>query len=88
MLVGSRIAQIIGVGKKEKDLFGKAAAAVEAVANLVKDLGLPSNLKELNVNKEDIPALAKAAGHHDRLVRGNIRKMSEDDFVKLFTSAL
>ena len=84
----ARIAQIIGVGKKEKDLFGKAAAAVEAVANLVKDLGLPSNLKELNVNKEDIPALAKAAGHHDRLVRGNIRKMSEDDFVKLFTSAL
>jgi alcohol dehydrogenase class IV len=82
------IAEIIGVGGKEQDLFGKAAAAVKAVADLVRDLGLPSGLKELNVRKEDIPELAKTAVHHDRLVRGNIRKMSEDDFVKLFNSAL
>ena len=84
----ANIAEIIGVGKKEKDLFGKAFAAVEAVANLVRDLGLPSGLKELNVKQEDIPELAKAAVHHDRLVRGNIRKMSEADFVKLLSSAL
>lgn len=32
--------------------------------------------------------LAKTAVHHDRLVRGNVRKMSEDDFVKLLSSAL
>jgi alcohol dehydrogenase len=84
----AKIAEIIGVGKKEQDLFGKAFAAVEAIANLVRDLGLPSGLKELNVKQEDIPELAKAAVHHDRLVRGNIRKMSEADFVKLLSSAL
>lgn len=84
----AKIAEIIGVGRKEKDLFGKALAAVEAVTVLVRDLGLPSNLKALNVREEDIQELARTAVHHDRLVRGNIRKMSENDFVALFSSAL
>lgn len=84
----AKIAEIIGVGKKETDPFGKAAAAVEAVVNLVKDLGLPSGLKALGVKEEDIPELAKTAIHHDRLVRGNVRKMSEADFVSLLTAAL
>jgi alcohol dehydrogenase len=82
------IADLIGVGKREADLFGKASAAAEAVAALVRDLGLPSGLKALGVKEEDIPALAKTAMHHDRLVRGNVRKMSEDDFVRLLTAAL
>lgn len=84
----AKIAEIIGVGRKEKDLFGKAIAAVEAVTVLVRDLGLPSNLKALNVREEDIQELARTAVHHDRLVRGNIRKMSENDFVALLSSAL
>jgi alcohol dehydrogenase class IV len=84
----AKIAEIIGVGRKEKDLFGKALAAVEAVTVLVRDLGLPSNLKALNVREEDIQELARTAVHHDRLVRGNIRKMSENDFVALLSSAL
>ncbi|MBE0556025.1 MAG: iron-containing alcohol dehydrogenase, partial [Proteobacteria bacterium] len=84
----AKIADIIGVGKKESDLFGKANAAVDAVAALVRDLGLPSNLTALNIKKGDIPALAKSAMHHDRLVRGNIRKMTEKEFAALFQAAL
>ena len=76
------------MGKTETDLFGKAHAAAEAVAALVRDLGLPSGLKALGVKEEDIPELAKTAIHHDRLVRGNVRKMSEVDFVRLLTAAL
>ncbi len=84
----AEIAEVIGVAKKEKDIFAKAYAAVEAVKNLVRDLGLPLGLKELKIKEEDIPELAKTALHHDRLVRGNIRKMSEADFIKLLKSAL
>ena len=82
------IADIIGVGKTETDHFGKAQAAAEAVAALVRDLGLPPGLKALGVKEEDIPELAKTAMHHDRLARGNVRKMSEVEFVRLLTAAL
>lgn len=82
------LADIIGVGKTETDLFGKAYAAAEAVADLVRDLGLPPGVKALGVKEEDIPELAKMAIHHDRLVRGNVRKMLEGDFVRLLMAAL
>lgn len=84
----ARIADIIGVGRQETDPFGKAAAAIDAVARLVRDLGLPANLAALNITPDDIPGLAKTAMHHDRLFRGNIRKMTENEFVNLFRSAL
>ena len=84
----AKIADIIGVGSQETDIFGKAKAAVDAVATLVRDLGLPHNLTALKITQEDIPELAKTAIHHDRLVRGNIRKMTEKDFVDLFHSSL
>ena len=82
------LAAMIGAGEGKTDLFGRAHAAAEAVAALVKDLGLPSGLKALGVTEKDVPELAKAAVHHDRLVRGNARKMSEADFVNLLTAAL
>jgi alcohol dehydrogenase class IV len=82
------IADIIGVGQGEHDIHRKASAAVDAVKSLVNDLGLPANLTALEIKEEDIPELAKTALHHDRLVRGNLRKMSEMDFAELLRSAL
>jgi len=84
----AKIADIISAGEGETDLFRKAEAAVDAVATLVRDLGLPPNLTVLNITQKDVSELAKAAIHHDRLVRGNVRKMTEKDFVTLLRSAL
>jgi len=84
----AKIADILGVSCKESTPYERAFAAVEAVETLVNDLGLPSNLSELNIQEEDIPELAKKAVTHKRLVRGNSRKMDEEEFEKLFKSSL
>jgi alcohol dehydrogenase class IV len=82
------IADVIGVGRQNMDVFEKATAAVEAVEALIRDLGLPRNISDLGIKKEDVPELAERAVVHERLVRGNCRKMDVAEFEKLLYSAL
>ncbi len=52
-----------GDGRQGEALSLTAArqAAVEAVCQLNRDVGIPGHLREVGVRKEDIPALAQAA---------------------------
>ncbi len=55
------IARAMGVKGEALSLSAARLAAVEAVCQLNRDVGIPGHLREVDVRKEDIPALARAA---------------------------
>ncbi len=61
-------------------------AAVEAVKQLSKDVGIPSDLKEI-VKKEDVAFLAQSA-YDDACRPGNPRETSVEDITELYNSLL
>ncbi|XKM14057.1 iron-containing alcohol dehydrogenase [Orbaceae bacterium ac157xtp] len=60
-------------------------AAVDAVKQLNKDVGIPSTLKEIGVKEEDIPALAQAA-FDDVCTGGNPRDTTVKEIEVLYRS--
>ncbi|HZK17980.1 MAG TPA: iron-containing alcohol dehydrogenase [Clostridia bacterium] len=84
----ARIAKIIGVEEKGYSDYHNGMKAAEAIAELVVDVGLPANLSELSIEEKDVQGLAENAMKHDRLVRGNAKKMSVSEFEKLFRNSL
>ncbi len=61
-------------------------AAVDAVRQLSKDVGIPADLKEI-VKREDIPFLAQSA-YDDACRPGNPKETSVEDITKLYESLL
>lgn len=59
-------------------------AAVDAVRQLSKDVGIPADLKDI-VKKEDIPFLAQSA-YDDACRPGNPKETSVEDITKLYES--
>lgn len=62
-------------------------AAVQAVAQLGKDVGIPQTISELGVNEEDLPAIAKDA-FADVCTSGNPRETNTHEIDKLYKSLL
>lgn len=61
-------------------------AAVDAVRQLAKDVGIPADLKEI-VKREDIPFLAQSA-YDDACRPGNPKETSVEDITRLYESLL
>lgn len=81
------IARAMGVKNVDsmtKEEYQKAA--VEAVRQLSKDVGIPENLKDI-VKKEDIPFLAQSA-YDDACRPGNPKETSVEDITKLYESLM
>ena len=76
------------MGGKVENLSPEAArnAAVEAVFALNRDVGIPPHLRDVGVQKEDIPALAQAA-FDDVCTGGNPREASLADIIELYHTA-
>jgi lactaldehyde reductase len=74
-------------GAQEMPIEEVRYAAVEAVRQLGKDVGIPQNLTELGVKDEDIPAIAKDA-LADVCTGGNPRETNVDEIVDLYRSML
>ncbi|WP_018665242.1 lactaldehyde reductase [Heyndrickxia acidiproducens] len=82
------IAKVLGV--KDADtlsLDDAREAAVAAVAQLGKDVGIPQTISELGVKEEDIPAIAKDA-FADVCTGGNPRGTNVDEIISLYKSLL
>lgn len=62
-------------------------AAVQAVAQLGKDVGIPQTIAELGVKEEGIPAIAKDA-FADVCTGGNPRDTSIEEIEMLYKSLL
>ena len=81
------IAQAMGVqGTESMSVEEYRKAAVDAVKQLSKDVGIPDNLKDI-VKKEDVPFLAQSA-YDDACRPGNPKETSVEDITKLYESLL
>ena len=80
----ARAMGVKGVDDMSQEEYRKAA--VDAVKQLSKDVGIPADLKEI-VKKEDIPFLAQSA-YDDACRPGNPKETSVEDITKLYESLL
>ena len=78
------IAKAMGIAGTEKMTIAQARqAAVDAVKQLNKDVGIPETLKDIGVKLEDIPALAQAA-FDDVCTGGNPRETNVHEIEQLY----
>lgn len=81
------IAKAMGVeGVDSMSLDEARKAAIDAVKQLSKDVGIPADLKEI-VKEEDIPFLAQSA-YDDACRPGNPRDTSVEEIAELYKSLL
>lgn len=79
----ARAMGVQGVDAMSQEEYRKAA--IDAVSKLSEDVGIPKTLHELNVKKEDIPALAQYA-YDDACRPGNPKDVTVEDLKKLYES--
>jgi alcohol dehydrogenase class IV len=81
------IAELLGADVRGKTTAYAAAAAADAIASLIVDLGLPARLREVGVERRDFGAIA-ADALQDMIVATNPRPVaSEADVVRLLEAA-
>ena len=77
------IAQALGVERAGSELQ-TAARGIERLGELSKACGVPQRLSELNIPREAIPGMAKAAMQVTRLLKNNPRPVTEPDAVRIY----
>jgi choline dehydrogenase len=80
----ARIAQAMGVNTWGMTVWEAARAAGRAVAQLTKDIGIPT-LAELGIPKDDIPMLAELA-YNDPQTIGNPRDIDQAGYEMIYRS--
>jgi alcohol dehydrogenase len=81
------VASAMGEKVSHLSALDGARAAVETVKKLLSDLGFPTNLKEVGVDKKDLPEFAKIAISYNFNVANNPRKVTEQDVLQIYESA-
>ena len=81
------IAAAFGVNTHPLSPEEAAQAAIDQVAQLCKDIGIPSHLREVDVKAEMIPTLARQA-MVDQCHLTNPRPCTEQDMIDLYQQAL
>ena len=84
----AQIAQFLGEKVDHMSLLDQAYQAAIAVKSIYRDLKIPQSLTELNVPKEAIPGMAKAAMNVTRLMGNNPRTMTVQDVERIYEKAL
>jgi alcohol dehydrogenase class IV len=64
-----------------------AERGVEFLAQLSRDCGVPQTLSEIRIPRDAIPSLAKAAMQVQRLLKNNLRPVTEPDAVAIYEAA-
>ncbi len=84
----AQVAQFLGERVESMTLLDQAYQASKAVKAIYRNLKIPQSLTELNVPKEAIPGMAKAAMNSTRLMVNNPRNMIVEDIEKIYHNAL
>jgi alcohol dehydrogenase class IV len=81
-----RYAQIATAAGIERDGYalGTAQQGIDGFVKLSRDCGAPQRLSELKIPREAIPAMAKSALQVQRLLKNNLRPLTESDAVKIY----
>ncbi|SDA13811.1 lactaldehyde reductase [Ruminococcus sp. YE71] len=80
------IAEAMGVDTSGMDEAAYRKAAVDAVRQLSKDVGIPEKLHEIGVKEEDLPALAESA-FADVCTGGNPRPCTVESILEIYKKA-
>lgn len=83
----AEVAKALGENVEGLSLRKSAERVVESLAQLAKDIGIPTSLKEVGVTPADIPALAIEASKIDRLLNNNPRWLSVQDIQTIYQEA-
>jgi alcohol dehydrogenase len=77
------------LGERTEGLSVRSAAerSVDAVTQLIHDLALPSRLREVGVEEETLPEMARGAAAVTRLLDQNPRAATEADLLTIFRAA-
>jgi alcohol dehydrogenase class IV len=79
----AEVALALGVAR-DGSALGTAERGVQYLATLSKDSGVPQRLSDLGIPRDAIPSLAKAAMQVSRLLKNNLRPLTEADAVKIY----
>lgn len=82
----AEIAAALGVSRNGSDL-STAEHGVEFLSRLSRDCGVPQKLAELNIPRDAIPEMAGAAMKVTRLLKNNLRPLTEADALKIYEAA-
>ncbi len=83
----SHIAEILGIPIKGMTQLEAAAEGVNAVKSLVKDIGIPHRLRDLNVPREALEGMAVATMDVTRLLANNPKVLTLDDIRSIWQNA-
>ncbi|ARV74721.1 L-threonine dehydrogenase [Vibrio campbellii] len=81
------VAKAMGVNVEGMSAEAGAAAAIDAIATLAKDVGIPAGIKELGARLEDIPTLADNA-LKDACGFTNPKQATHEEISKIFEEAM
>jgi alcohol dehydrogenase class IV len=84
----AELAQIIGEDTTGLSQDDSAAAALNAMDSLMKDLKLPRRLSEFGITESDIPMLAKGVMKVTRLLANNPRTLTVEDAEDIYRKVL
>lgn len=83
----AEVAKAMGENVEGLSLREAADRAVQAMAQLSKDVGIPSSLKEVGVTASDISDLAEEASKIDRLLNNNPRWLTVKEIKQIYEEA-
>jgi alcohol dehydrogenase class IV len=82
----AEISAALGVARNGSAL-STAEHGVDFLTQLSRDCGVPQKLSELNISRDAIPSLAKSAMQVQRLLKNNLRPLTEADAAQIYTAA-
>lgn len=83
----ANIAKALGEQVDGFSVIENASKVVNAIRMLSKDIGIPQNLRDIDVQKEDIEELSRIAIKAERLLVHNPRKLDLKDIIKIYHNA-
>jgi len=82
------VAEVMGENTEGLSVREAAMLAVEAVDNLIEDCGIATGLEELGIPEEDFPEMARVAMTVARPLENNPRKVTLEDAIAIYRTAL
>jgi len=80
------VAAALGVMRNGSDLHA-AEEGVELLSRLSRDCGVPQKLSDFKIPRDAIPAMAGAAMKVTRLLKNNLRPLTEADAIQIYEAA-
>ncbi|HQL90280.1 MAG TPA: iron-containing alcohol dehydrogenase [Syntrophales bacterium] len=82
------VAEVMGENTEGLSVRDAAMLAVEAVDALIEDCGIATGLEELGIPEEDFPEMARVAMTVARPLENNPRKVTLEDAIEIYRTAM